>query len=178
MINREITPFFSFALWALSIGIFQFCFQNLQNSFPWVHPFLFCSGLWNKHLHAKHNTFKSININILVFRKIANFWYITCVATSLSHEKHGSKLIFLKMQRKSQKGLRNIFQGIARLPNKFGLMLCCSIATAVKLGKSILRKINNHFIPMFHIFNNWKPQRGNGFQAFSGGMKIVLSLYF
>ena len=49
---------------------FIFAFQDLQNSVPRGPLFALCSGLWNTHLPAKDDTFKSVNKDILLLRKI------------------------------------------------------------------------------------------------------------
>ena len=43
---------------------------SLQNSVPWDAPSALCSGLQNTHLHAKDDTFKPANTDILFLQKI------------------------------------------------------------------------------------------------------------
>ena len=38
----------------------------------------------NTHLHAKNDTFKLVNIDILFYVKFANLWYITCFIPNLT----------------------------------------------------------------------------------------------
>ena len=69
-ITSKVTPFFSSTPRALSVGIyFIFAFQDLQNSVSWGPPFALCSGLQKTHFHAKDNTFKPVNMDILFLHK-------------------------------------------------------------------------------------------------------------
>ena len=69
MITRKMTDFFSYTLWAPSIGIFHFCILRPSTFNSWDPPFALCSDLQNMYLHGKNDTFKSVNIDILFLHK-------------------------------------------------------------------------------------------------------------
>ena len=71
VITRQMTPFFSFTLRALTVSIFHFYISRPSEfSFMGRTPFTLCCGLQNTHLHAKDDTFKSVNIDILFLHNI------------------------------------------------------------------------------------------------------------
>ena len=65
MITRKMNPFFSSTLWALSVDIFHFCISRPSKLNSMGTPFVFF-GLWNAYLHDKDDTFKLVNIDILL----------------------------------------------------------------------------------------------------------------
>ena len=74
MMNKKMNPFFfSSTLQALSIGIFNFSFQDLQNSVPPLHFVLFCKI----HIYVPKMTLLILLTWIsFLYIKFANFWYI------------------------------------------------------------------------------------------------------
>ena len=69
MITKQMTPFFSlnsttlvFELYPLVYFVFDFYGQ-------WGLPSALCSDLYNTHLHAKDDTFKPVNRDILFLYK-------------------------------------------------------------------------------------------------------------
>ena len=83
MINRQMTPFFSSTLWALSINIFYFCisipsnFSSIGSPFPYV---LVCKI----HIYMVKMILSSLLTQIPFFyRKVVNFWYKQCFVPSM-----------------------------------------------------------------------------------------------
>ena len=70
IINRQIIPFSYLLFEFYPLLYFTSAFQDLHNSVPWVPPFALRSGLQNAHLHAKDDTFKLVNIDILFLQKV------------------------------------------------------------------------------------------------------------
>ena len=70
MITRQMTPLLDNLLFELYLLVyFIFAFQDLQNSISWSSNFALCSCLQNTYLHAKYDTFKPANKNILFLHK-------------------------------------------------------------------------------------------------------------
>ena len=67
IIHRQMTPFFSPNLWALSVGIFHFCFSRPSKFNSMGSPFALSSGLKNTHLHAKEDTFNLNTAQYAIF---------------------------------------------------------------------------------------------------------------
>ena len=80
MITRKITPFFKSNLQALSIGIFNFSFQDLQNWVPPLHFLLLCKI----HIYMPKMTLSSLLTWIsFLYIKFANFSYIIYSVSNL-----------------------------------------------------------------------------------------------
>ena len=79
IIARQMTPFFSTTLRALSAGIFYF---SRHNSIRYVPTFELRSGLWNKCM--PNITLSSLLTLILRFWiKLSFFWYKICLLPKL-----------------------------------------------------------------------------------------------
>ena len=92
MITRKMTPFFSSVLQALSIGIFNFSFKDLQNLSPLLHFVLFCKI----HIYMPKITLSSLLTWIsFLYVKFAKFSHI-CSALNLIpiwSRSHGLNLL-------------------------------------------------------------------------------------
>ena len=69
-ITRQMTSFFSFNLWALSVGIFYFCISRTPKFGSMGSTFAVCSGLQNTHWYAKDDTFIPVNVGDLFLHKL------------------------------------------------------------------------------------------------------------
>ena len=83
MITRKVTPFSASTLRALFVDIFHFCILRPSKFTSMRSPFALCSGLWNTHLHAKYDTFKPFNMDILFLHKICELLIYTCSIPNL-----------------------------------------------------------------------------------------------
>ena len=73
IITRQMNQFSQLLFKLCLLIYFISVFQVLQNSSP-KDPFsALCSGLYNKDLHVKDDTFKPVNIDTLFLRTSANF---------------------------------------------------------------------------------------------------------
>ena len=75
MINRQMSPFFSSTLWALSLVSLIFAFQYIS---PW-HYVLVCKI----HIYMLKMTLWILLYKIMFYIKFANFGYITCFNPNL-----------------------------------------------------------------------------------------------
>ena len=85
MITRQMAPFFSSTLWALSVGIFPFCISrpskfNSIGSLLSLNYVLVCKTHFCMSKMAHWSLLTSISF---LYVKFANFWYITCFVPNM-----------------------------------------------------------------------------------------------